>query len=596
MLAPPVYIDGWATPWYRGLRPLLYLVPGIGRTMKIEEEDPFGIKNEQLRAIVKAKFERGENFHYRWVPLECLRQVDRLRGIVMKHAKEIRCPTLVVHARRGRAHEPALRQFPGRADRRRARADGRAGGQLPHDLRRQRPRDRRQERARVLRRGDAGRDVGARQRAAGCRAKRWSRRWPRRSTKLAAGDFSGLRELAIPDLAWVQPGVNKMSGAHMGKTFAAFASRITQGHAPRFTAFGTPVFNRGVALVPATLVAAREEQTLESQGALLLAYHGGKLLEARWFADDVEREDAFFGEPEPEVAGAASLDADFDAAATTSKTLRKAPDNDTLLALYSLYKQATVGDVSGDRPGALDMINRAKFDAWTARKGTAREDAMKAYIELVTKLKEAERLSPGSSGAVVACGQWADRLKTTRGNPHNERSNSQRYDVAAVSCGRDQTLALLASGKVIGWGGDGSGRIPSGDPEYCTTPAPTRAVEVLLREPLAAVTAGAGVSLGITARREVTIWGAHGAGVDGRVGAVAAATPLRVQALSGVRAVAAGEFQCAAVDESGAVFTWGVNLDGALGRPATELESPPGRVPGLPRCAASRSAWATCWR
>jgi carboxylesterase len=208
--------------------------------------------------------------------------------------------------------------------------------------------------------------------------------------KLAVGDFSGLRELAIPDLAWVQPGVNKMSGAHMGKTFAAFASRITQGHSPRFTAFGTPVFNRGVALVPATLVAAREEQKLESQGALLLAYHGGKLLEARWFADYVERENAFFGEPEPEVAGAASLDADFDAAATTSKTLKKAPDNDTLLALYSLYKQATVGDVAGDRPGALDMVNRAKFDAWSGRKGTAREDAMKAYIELVKKLKEAD--------------------------------------------------------------------------------------------------------------------------------------------------------------------------------------------------------------
>src|SRR4030095_15180744 len=99
LLAPPVYIDGWATPWYRVLRPLLYVVPGIGRTMKIEEEDPYGIKNEQLRAIVKAKFERGENFHYRWVPLECIRQVDRLRGVVMKAAKDIRCPTLVVHAR-----------------------------------------------------------------------------------------------------------------------------------------------------------------------------------------------------------------------------------------------------------------------------------------------------------------------------------------------------------------------------------------------------------------------------------------------------------------------------------------------------------------
>ncbi len=99
LLAPPIYIDGWATPWYRGLRPLLYGVPGLRKRMKIEEEDPYGIKNEQLRAIVKAKFERGENFHYRWVPLECLRQVDRLRAIVMKAAKKIACPTLVVHAR-----------------------------------------------------------------------------------------------------------------------------------------------------------------------------------------------------------------------------------------------------------------------------------------------------------------------------------------------------------------------------------------------------------------------------------------------------------------------------------------------------------------
>ena len=99
LLAPPVYIDGWATPWYRFLRPLLYVIPGLPARMKIEEEDPFGIKNEQLRAIVKAKFQRGENFHYQWVPLECIRQVDRLRAMVMKAASRIRCPTLVAHAR-----------------------------------------------------------------------------------------------------------------------------------------------------------------------------------------------------------------------------------------------------------------------------------------------------------------------------------------------------------------------------------------------------------------------------------------------------------------------------------------------------------------
>jgi carboxylesterase len=65
MLAPPVFIDGWATPVVPRVAAALYFVPGVGRTMKIEEEDPFGIKNEQLRAIVKAKFERGENFHYK---------------------------------------------------------------------------------------------------------------------------------------------------------------------------------------------------------------------------------------------------------------------------------------------------------------------------------------------------------------------------------------------------------------------------------------------------------------------------------------------------------------------------------------------------
>ena len=389
MLAPPVFIDGWATPWYRGLRPLLYLVPGVGRTMKIEEEDPFGIKNEQLRAIVKAKFERGENFHYRWVPLECIRQVDRLRAILMKTAKDIRCPTLVVHAREDeltslRSANFMVEQIGGGRARMVVLEDSYHMVCVDND--------------REIVAKNVLEFVGAAMPGATSALANEPRMTDQALAaavsasldKLAAGDLSGLRELAIPDLAWVQPGVNRMSGAHMGKTFAAFANRITQGHSPKFTAFGTPVWNRGVALVPATLVAAKEGARLESQGALLLAYHGGKLLEARWFADDVELENAFFGEPEPEAPGVSSLDADFDAAAGASKTLRKAPDNDTLLALYSLYKQATVGDVSGERPGALDMVNRVKFDAWSGRKGTSREDAMKAYVELVAKLKAAE--------------------------------------------------------------------------------------------------------------------------------------------------------------------------------------------------------------
>ena len=156
------------------------------------------------------------------------------------------------------------------------------------------------------------------------------------------------------------------------------------------------------------------------------------------------------------------------------------------------------------------------------------------------------------------------------------------YFVASISCGRDHTLALLADGKVIGWGGDGSGRIPSLTPEYCTTPAPTRAVEVLMHEPLTSISAGHGVSLGITTKRRVAVWGAHGAGLDGRLGDVAPATPQLLDNLGRVREVVAGEFQSTAIDDTGGLFTWGLNLDGALGRPDAPLESPPARVSGLP--------------
>jgi carboxylesterase len=98
-LAAPVFIDGWSTPWYRGLRHLLYLAGPVAARMKVVEEEPFGIKNSLVRSIVKAKFERGDNFHYPWVPLQCVRQVDRLRRWVMQDLDRIRCPTMIVHAR-----------------------------------------------------------------------------------------------------------------------------------------------------------------------------------------------------------------------------------------------------------------------------------------------------------------------------------------------------------------------------------------------------------------------------------------------------------------------------------------------------------------
>ncbi|HEX4872539.1 MAG TPA: acyl-CoA-binding protein [Nevskiaceae bacterium] len=76
----------------------------------------------------------------------------------------------------------------------------------------------------------------------------------------------------------------------------------------------------------------------------------------------------------------------FEQAQKDVKTLTKRPSNEDLLALYSLFKQATDGDVSGSRPGMLDMVGRAKYDAWAKLKGTKADEAMKKYVALVKSL------------------------------------------------------------------------------------------------------------------------------------------------------------------------------------------------------------------
>jgi len=76
----------------------------------------------------------------------------------------------------------------------------------------------------------------------------------------------------------------------------------------------------------------------------------------------------------------------FEAAARDVKNLPRQPDNDTLLELYALYKQATAGNTSGKRPGFTDPIGRAKYDAWSNNKGMTSEAAMEAYIDLANRL------------------------------------------------------------------------------------------------------------------------------------------------------------------------------------------------------------------
>ena len=81
------------------------------------------------------------------------------------------------------------------------------------------------------------------------------------------------------------------------------------------------------------------------------------------------------------------LQARFEQAAKDALNLPSRPDNDTLLKLYAYYKQATVGDVQGKRPGFTDFAGRAKYDAWKKLKGMPQELAKERYIKLVERLK-----------------------------------------------------------------------------------------------------------------------------------------------------------------------------------------------------------------
>lgn len=83
-----------------------------------------------------------------------------------------------------------------------------------------------------------------------------------------------------------------------------------------------------------------------------------------------------------------TLQADFEQAQADSKNLPERPDNLTLLKIYALFKQASSGDATGERPGMTDCVGRAKWDAWDELKGSSQDEAKQKYIDLIESLKD----------------------------------------------------------------------------------------------------------------------------------------------------------------------------------------------------------------
>ena len=75
-------------------------------------------------------------------------------------------------------------------------------------------------------------------------------------------------------------------------------------------------------------------------------------------------------------------------AADAVKQLSFKPDNETLLKLYGLFKQALIGDNNTNKPGMLDLTGNAKWNSWNNYKGYSKYQAEVEYIKLVNTLIE----------------------------------------------------------------------------------------------------------------------------------------------------------------------------------------------------------------
>lgn len=84
------------------------------------------------------------------------------------------------------------------------------------------------------------------------------------------------------------------------------------------------------------------------------------------------------------------LTAKFELASKEVTALSSPPDNTAMLQLYALYKQGSVGDCTGPRPGMMEFIKRAKYDAWKEKAGMSMDEGKTAYIALVEQLKAAD--------------------------------------------------------------------------------------------------------------------------------------------------------------------------------------------------------------
>jgi len=155
------------------------------------------------------------------------------------------------------------------------------------------------------------------------------------------------------------------------------------------------------------------------------------------------------------------------------------------------------------------------------------------------------------------------------------------FEITAIAAGKDQTLALLKSGEVLGWGGSGSGRYAPPYIDICSSLKGSDGKPAYISKPAhySDIAAGYGLSLGIS-KLQPFIWGFSQIEL-GNQGLIAE-TPSAIEGIADISKVAAGQFIFAAIDAHANVCTWGLNVDGALGRNTSQMNALPGMILKLP--------------
>ena len=159
-------------------------------------------------------------------------------------------------------------------------------------------------------------------------------------------------------------------------------------------------------------------------------------------------------------------------------------------------------------------------------------------------------------------------------------SKKDLYEIKEISAGKDQTLAVLNTGDVLGWGGAGSGRIAPFYVDICSSvSSSTEPVYISKPSHYSTVSTGFGISLGIS-EQQVYIWGFCQIGIGGKQ--LFSEAPTLIDGLTGTSKIVAGQFIYAAIDQAGSVSTWGLNVDSALGRNTSQVNSLPNKIAQIP--------------